>query len=149
MAFAEKTKVPAERSKSEIRKILLKYKATGFVFGEGNNKALVQFEMNGRRIKFVMPMPIKHQTKIKGGRNYGYVMGQEQVDQETRRLWRCLVISIKSKLESVESGITTFEQEFMAHIVLPDGQTVGDVMIPQIEISYQSKQMPALLGFGS
>lgn len=148
MAFAENTTVPVERSQAEIRKILVQYKAGGFVFGEGNNMAMIQFEMNGRRIKFTMPLPILHKTKCRTGRYAGstVVMGQKQVDQETRRLWRCLVMSVKSKLESVASGITTFEQEFMAHIVMPNGQTVGDIAIPQIEETYRTGQMPPLLG---
>ncbi len=44
-----------------------------------------------------------------------------------------------------EAGITIFEDEFMAHIVLPDGRTVGEYMLAPIEDSYRTGQMPALL----
>ena len=40
-------------------------------------------------------------------------------EQERRRLWRALLLNIKAKLEAVESGISVFDEEFMAHIVLP------------------------------
>ena len=56
-----------------------------------------------------------------------------------------LCIIIKAKLEAVESEITVFDEEFMAHIVLPNGETVGSVMVPQIEQAYLTNEMPALL----
>jgi hypothetical protein len=62
-----------------------------------------------------------------------------------RQRWRALALVIKAKLEAVEAGITIFEEEFLAHIVLPDGRTAGEYMVPQIEESYRTKQMPPLL----
>lgn len=52
---------------------------------------------------------------------------------------------IKAKFEAIESGVSCFDDEFMAHIVLPDGQTISDYMLPQIETAYSTKEMPALL----
>lgn len=67
-------------------------------------------------------------------------------EQACRQKWRCLALAIKAKLEAVESGIATFEEEFMSHIILPDGKTVGQFMKPQIEAAYASGTMPKLLG---
>lgn len=47
-----------------------------------------------------------------------------EYEKATRQRWRALALVIKAKLEAVASGITEFEQEFLAHIVLPDGRTV-------------------------
>lgn len=47
--------------------------------------------------------------------------------------------------EAVECGISVFEDEFMANIVLPGGQTVGDFMKPQIEQAYISGTIPSML----
>ncbi len=141
MSYAENTKVPIDRSQAEIKKILQKYKATGFAFMENTTMSVVLFEANFKRVKFVLPMPPLPSKNATGA-------SIKTFEQLCRARWRCLVLAIKAKLESVESGITTFEQEFMAHIVLPDGRTVGDVMIPQIESSYQSGKMPPLLGPG-
>ena len=33
----------------------------------------------------------------------------------------------------------------MAHVVLPNGQTVGEVMVPQIAAAYETGTMPKLL----
>ena len=51
----------------------------------------------------------------------------------------------KAKLEAVESEITTFEEEFLAHILLPDGQTAGDYLLPQLERVYETGKMPTML----
>lgn len=140
--YAENTKVPVMRSQAEIRNVLTKYKATAFAFAENADKAMVQFEIAGKRIRFVIPLPVKHKTK-----DYrGWLMSEKQAEQGVRSKWRALVLAIKAKLECVEAGITTLEQEFMAHIVLPNGQTVGEVVLPEIETSYQNKEMPLLLG---
>lgn len=53
--------------------------------------------------------------------------------QEQRRIWRCLELTIKSKLTAAEAGIETFQQAFLANIVIAGGQTVGDVVIPQLD----------------
>ena len=45
----------------------------------------------------------------------------------------------------VASGITTLEEEFLAHMVLPDGQTVGQWLLPQVAEAYDTRQMPPML----
>lgn len=39
---------------------------------------------------------------------------------------------IKAKVVAVEDNISTIEAEFMTHIVLPNGQTVGEWAGPQL-----------------
>lgn len=143
MSFAKNTVVPIGRTQDEIKRTLEKYKASGFIFGQNIDKAVVVFEMNNKRIKFQFPLAIYHKTKNKKG----YVMCQSSVEKENKRLWRCLLLSIKSKLECIESGISTFEEEFLSHIVLLNGKTVGEFSIPQINQAVENKQMPQLLGF--
>lgn len=140
MSYAENTSVPVDRSQGEIRRILEKYKASGFAFGEQGPLSVVMFEMAGRRIKFIIPMPEKPRQSAR-------LVDFSRFDQKCRTKWRCLVLVIKAKLEAVESGITTLEEEFLAHIVLPNGRTAGEMMIPQIEKSYQENKMPPLLGY--
>ena len=48
-----------------------------------------------------------------------------------------------AKLEAVEAGISEFEDEFMAHIVLPGGGTVSNLMRPQIEQAYLTGDVPS------
>jgi hypothetical protein len=49
---------------------------------------------------------------------------------------------IKAKLEAVESRISTVEEEFLAHSVLPDGRTYGDFAVPQIDEVYRTRELP-------
>src|SRR5665213_3016849 len=96
----------------EVKKILTRYKATSFAYGEQAHSAVIMFELGGRRIKFILPMPMLPTNQASPASRRAHA-------QLCRSRWRCLVLAIKAKLECVESGICTFEQEFMAHIILP------------------------------
>jgi hypothetical protein len=135
--YAEKTKVPAERSRAEIEQILTRYGADGFMYGWEGGKAIIAFRISkhsdiAKHIRFTLQMPAKGSS-------------QTAWEQQCRQRWRALALVVKAKLEAVESGIVTFEQEFLAHIVLPTGLTVGEWATPQIEQVYLSGKMPQLL----
>lgn len=140
MSYAEKTSVSIDRSQAEIKKILSRYGADGFVYGELSELSVVMFEIKSRRIKIILPMPKKPSASATQASGKTY-------DQVCRSRWRAIALVIKAKLESVEVGITTLEQEFMAHIMLPNGQTVGEAILPQIDQAYCDGKMPPLLGF--
>lgn len=127
--YAEGTKVPADQSRAEVERILKRYGATHFGYASAPAEVVLAFESNGRRVRFKVPMP----DALKEARRH-------------RQRWRAVVLAIKSKLETVESGIEQFDEAFMAQIVLPDGRTMGEVALPQIAHTYQHGKMPPLLG---
>lgn len=129
--YAERTKVPVAKSRADIEAVLRRYDAEAFGFAWEGSRAMVTFRIAGRYIRMSMDVPEGDGLGLGG--------------QETRQRWRALLLVIKAKLEAVDSGISTIEDEFMAHIVLPDGQTVGDFMKPQIAIAYDRGDMPPLL----
>ena len=145
--YAATTSVSSAKSKAEIEALVERYGAAQFVSGWSADKAVVGFTMHGRQIKFVLTMPDKNKREFthhsKGPRSAGTALAQWE--QACRSRWRALLLVIKAKLEAVESGISVFEDEFMANIVLPDGQMVGEFMRPQIAHAYDTRQMPALL----
>lgn len=146
--FAANTTVAVSKSKMDIENILGKYGADGFMSGWNSEKAMIAFEMCGRRIVFNVPMPDIHSDEIRRnglGRIRNSTQIEKAYEQAQRQRWRALLLVIKAKLEAVESGITEFEDEFLAHIALPDGTTAGEWMKPQIAIAYESNTMPALL----
>lgn len=147
--YAENTSVPSDRSRAEIEKTISRYGATSFMYGTSAQHAVVAFEMQGRRVKFSLPMPDKSASEFTRTPSRGNRRSPDQIDaayeQAVRQRWRALSLVVKAKLEAVASGITTFEDEFMAHIVLPSGGTVGDFMRPQIENAYRTGKMPPLL----
>jgi hypothetical protein len=144
MAFAEKTSVPAERTRGEIEKWLRRGGADQCNSGWSTDKAVVAFRMQGRFVRIEMPLVRLNMPK---GPNLtdGKWRTQDGVDQENRRRWRALLLYIRAKLESVESGIMIFEDAFMAHMVLPNGETVSKFMRPQIESAYKDGKMPKAL----
>lgn len=148
MAYAENTSVPADRTRGEIEKLVQKYGAHEFASGWTAERAVVLFTMRERRIRFNLPMPDlndKKFVKTATGQPRTATAAKQMFDQEIRRLWRALLLSVKAKLEAVESGIAEFDQEFMAQIVMPDGLTVGEHMIPKIVRALENKKMPPML----
>ena len=147
--YAQNTSVSAFKSREEIERVLQRYGADQFMYGTETGRALVAFRMNGRQVKFILPMPDKEDrefthTPAKGSRRSNDAQ-LEAWEKACRQRWRALALVIKAKLEAVESGITEFDSEFLAHIVLPDGQTFGTWARPQLESAYSSGNMPPLL----
>ena len=144
--YAEKTEVGSDRSRSEIERTLARYGASQFMYGWDQTSAVVAFQMHGRRIQFRLPLPdrgCREFTHTETGRERKSAAQVEKAyEQAVRQRWRALALVIKAKLEAVEAGITEFEEEFLAHIVLPNGRTVGQFMLPQ---AYETGEMPALL----
>jgi hypothetical protein len=139
--YAAGTEVPVDRSKAEVERLLVKNGADQFSSGWTDEKAVIMFRMKERYIRIEMPIAVYMKTQ----NQRGHYLGTEQVAQENRRRWRALLLYVKAKLESVESEIVSFEEAFMAHVVLPNRQTVSQFMHPQIESAYGSGQMPKAL----
>jgi len=156
--YAEGTSVSVEKSRAEIEGTLARYGATAFMYAtgqdnkSGEDKAMLQFQAGGRRIMFVLNLPDRANKNFTHGyagkrRKLPDADAYKKWEQACRQKWRCLALAIKAKLEAVESGISAFEDEFMAHIVMPDGKTVSHHMRPQIETAYLSGKMPLMLGW--
>ena len=69
----------------------------------------------------------------------------EAWEQACRSRWRALFLCIKAKLEAVESRIETFEEAFLAHVMMPDGMTVAEHAAPMIALSYETGTVRPLL----
>lgn len=149
MAYAENTSVSTDKSKAEIERTLTRYGAEQFIHGWDQERAMIGFRMQGRFIKMTLPLPRKDDPEFRktpsGRRRRDDDATYKAWKQACRQRWRALALVIKAKLEAVESGITTFEEEFLAHISLPDGGTVGDFMLPQVAVAYETGTMPPLL----
>ena len=137
--YAKNTNVASEVSRLEIEKILIKYGADNFAYATTNGQALIGFTMNDRQVKFLLPLPKIEEFRLTPtGRQRTENSQYTEWEQACRQRWRALKLVIQAKLEAVECGISVFEDEFMANIVLPGGGTVGDFMKPQIEAAYLS-----------
>lgn len=149
MAYAEHTSVSVEKSKAEIETTLQRYGACEFVSGWDKDKAIIGFRCGERFVRFELPLPKRDDKRFTHSAARHTPRSSSEAykawEQACRQKWRALALCIKAKLEAVESGITTFEDEFLAHIVMSNGETIGRWLVPQIEQMAENKQMPRLL----
>jgi hypothetical protein len=144
--YAADTSVPVERSRAEVERILRRYGASTFAYGWEGSRSVIQFDYSGRRIRIVMDMPDPAEFhKTPTGQRRSASAAQVAWEKACRQRWRAFVLVIKAKLEAVESGITTVEDEFLAWTVLPDGRTFGEWARPQLDAAYSANTMPVLL----
>lgn len=149
--YAENTSVSSEKSRAEIEATLRRYGAGQFMYGWVEDRAVIAFAAHGRRVQFELPPPnpkSKEFILTPTGRDRSPAQAEAAYEQAVRQRWRALALVIKAKLEAVEAGITEFEDEFLAHIMLPNGTRMGDWARPQIAHAYATNVMPALLPGG-
>ena len=151
--YAENTSVSVEKSKAEIERILQRYGADAFSYATDQERAVVQFRMAGKIVRLQLTMPDRNDEEFQYTPSRGYKRepnaASKAWEQACRQRWRALALVIKAKLEAVETGITTFEEEFLSSIVLPDNSTVAQFMIPQVVKAYEVGEMPLMLPSGS
>lgn len=133
--YAERTRVPVQQSRAEIERLLVRHGAEAFGFGWEDGRSVLQFRAHGRYVRFTVPMPDAE-------------LARGAYEQAERQRWRAMLLVVKGKLESVETGIETFEEAFLAHVVVPDGRVVKDWLGPQLEQAYADGRMPKLLPAG-
>jgi len=147
--YAEGTSVSIARSRDEIERLLARHKATGFLYGEQGNRAMIAFELEGRRYRMELKYPRLSDMELHRNqytrRKSDAELRRDGLEAEKQRLWRGLVLLVKGKLEAVASGIATVESELLAYTVMPNGQTVGEWLEPQLETVYKTGHMPPLL----
>jgi hypothetical protein len=138
-----------ERSRTEVERTLMRYGATGFAYAwerreqanpnagkYGQPKTLtrevvaIHFKFKERAIQLEVPMPHELEAGTKA-----------KADAATRQRWRALVLVIKAKLEAVASGISTLEQEFLANVVMANGQTIGQAILPRLSEAVSSGRL--------
>lgn len=140
MAFAETTTVAFEKSIAEIIGLVRKAGAIQIGQMEGEDSFTVAFKLKERLIKFTLPLPGMSAVPKLNGRHQtlSAAQRQERLDQLRRSKARALLLVIKAKLESVESGIETVEEAFLANVVMSDGQTVYERIEAPVRLEYES-----------
>ena len=150
--YAADTEVTSDRSRTEIERTLKRYGATAFAYAWEGQLATIAFKLAGRQIRFRLPLPDPHSdefTLTPTGRDRSASAAEQAYEQAVRQRWRALALVIKAKLEAVEAGISTVEDEFLHAVLLPSGQTVGEWIRPQLRAVYARGEMPALMPGGS
>lgn len=119
-SYGAGTRVGVHRSRYELERILGRYGASDFAFVEADARASIQFAMHGRYVQLALPLPDPTGvffTHTPTGRPRAIVAQERAYEQALREHWRALVLAVRGKLQSVESGISTFEEEFKGFLV--------------------------------
>lgn len=126
--YASRTKVPADKTRMEIERLVKKYGAKGFASGWHEGTARVQFFAHNRHVRFTVA-----------------IAGAAPVQERER--WRALLLLVKAKLVAVDAKIATFEEAFVGDIVLPEtGKTVWESVREPLRLSYEKNKSVPLLG---
>jgi hypothetical protein len=156
------TDVPAEKTKREIRNLLVGWGCDGWKQAEDEDQgiAVVEFrvptripgrgeELFGVRVRILMPLP--DPTADRYQYTQGAVRGRLSesaragaLEKETRRRWRCLWHTIKAKLVAIDTEISTIEDEFEAWVVMPSGSTFRQHTRETLWEAIATGRMPAL-----
>ena len=132
MVYASGTKIEPPQTRMDIERTLQRYGATSFSWHIEQRKASLQFQIGkpvDRIVRFKVPFPGEDDARAK---------------RQTRERWRALLLCIKAKLESVDSGIESFEEAFLAHVVTPDGTTIYEHIQGPLSVAYKEGRALAL-----
>lgn len=152
--YAQGTSVAVWKSRQEIEQLLDKHRAARRATAQEEGRAVVMFELQDRRVQFELKLPARADfaKKKRNGRLVSVTpLEQDRAwEQACRERWRALLLALKSKFVSLETGIETFEEAFLAHIVIPgtNGQRIGMWFAPQLAESYAKNKPPPMLPSG-
>lgn len=139
-----------EKSQTEIKNTLRKYGADRFGIMEERDRGHVMFEYNGLLVQMTVKFPDREEfSKTDTGKKRIESAIDSAFEQSIKQRWRALLLAIKAKLEAVESGISTIEQEFLAFVMMPDGKNISEHIIPNLNEIVKSGNMPKMITFGS
>jgi hypothetical protein len=147
--YASNTAVSRSRSIEEIERTLSRYGADSFGYGWEGDRAVVAFRAHNRMIRLLIPMPKRDDKAFtltpSGRRRRSQKDSYAEWERACRQRFRVLSLVVKAKLEAVESGLATFEEEFLAYTLLPDGRSVGEMALPEVARAYEKGQAPRFL----
>lgn len=148
MAYAEATKVTVEKSVAEIVTLVRKNAGSQIAQLDDDNRYVIAFTMADRQVRFTVVFdPVDHKRFQLDGRGSMRTAAQrrDHWEQHRRQRMRAMLLVIKAKFESVESGVETFEQAFLANVVTSNGLTVHERISEDLAIEYQKGSVRPLM----
>jgi hypothetical protein len=133
MAY-DKTEVGVSKSQDAIRKLIYGHRGTGLMLVSEPPREGFEAKIMVENVLFhIRVMAIcKNVTKDRNG----YLRTQNglatAIDQENRRVWRVLYWHLKALFEAADSGVIDIRTVVMPYVVLKDGRTLADHVIPRM-----------------
>ena len=130
--------VSCSASQAEIRDMLTASGARGLQFVSVQGNAGITFSSADRRFRMVLPLPAPSPgtPDLDPLRPESSDSESKAAQDAARHRWRQLSLLIRAKLEAVDAGIVTFDEEFLAYVVMPGGGTVFQASAPGIAAAY-------------
>lgn len=129
------TSIRPEKTQADISKELIKYGIENIQHTQIDKGFSIAFqavvEGSDKAITIRIDMPYDR------SKDYEDRMGWV----EQRRLYRALYWYIKSLLEAWDSGVKTFAEIFLPHVVLPGGKTVIQDLLPKYALALEAGQL--------
>jgi hypothetical protein len=132
----EDTSVGVARSQEQIRKLLRDAGAQGVQFSEEWTDPPAFY------VRFLWPLTppdADAATVIQGVRLKVHPLPEEHKrvwkpsEQRERQAWRGIAHYLEGTIKAATFGLIRFEDIFLSHMETPDGRTIGEALIPQIE----------------
>lgn len=123
-----------------------------FAYASEPGKAMIGFRIQDTTgthlaVRMILPLPAKGEREFThssvGERRPELI--NKMWEQACRASWRALLLVIKAKLEACAIGISTIEREFLADVVTPNGQTIGEQIRPQLAAMSDRGETPRLM----
>ncbi|MFY9291638.1 MAG: hypothetical protein WAP03_13205 [Methylorubrum rhodinum] len=150
--YAAGTDVPVQKTRLEIEALVRANGAEAFGYVEDGGTARIQFRLEQSILRFDIVMPSQTEDRFQrvhrgaaGLQRRTPTAAQAAWERGCREHWRALLLTIKAKFAAVDAKIVTFEDEFLAHVVMPDGKTVGESVRPTLAAIRAGGDPPKLL----
>ena len=145
--YAEGTTVATSKSLEEIKSTLIRFGANRdtFAYAEMGRRDAIQFRVGTREVRMEMLLPDREQFALDRYRRRRVETAiDKDWQQACREYWRTLAVAVKAKLSMIEKGLSTFDREFMADLLLPSGETVGQQVIRDLDEAMATGELPPL-----
>lgn len=130
--FGYNTACSVPKTRMQIEELLKKHGCDAFSYAADDRTgiATVQFRCRDRLIRFKIEMPRAEDfPTTTNGRKLAGRFVEARFERSHRQRWRALYLTIRSKIVSVESSISCFEEAFLPETVDPaSGKTVMDLI---------------------
>lgn len=123
--YAEGTTVSVDRSRAELRRILVNHGVLRLAWASEPAGDIIQFEYGGQLFRLRVAYPTAGDlATTRRPRNL-----RAALEAEWRRRWRAIVLLIKAKLEFADGETTSLFRELLPYAVLTDGRTLEEAVV--------------------
>lgn len=122
--YAVDTKCSVTKTRRDIEDLLERYGASSFMGGWEDSRYGIMFKF--------------------GVHQFVFYLHTNSNERANRSRWRALYLVVKAKLVAVDSGIATFEEEFLSWVMTKNRTPLGNAILPMLE-GIAAHGVPALL----